>query len=444
MQLGCLWALLGAALQASAQNITWMCIGRVINGVGCGHLNTVVPMWTSELADASMRGAFVAVQFTLALVGSTLCVRKPPKSIQILMKHRAYWMEYGCVKHMEPVAAWRFPIAFQCIFLFAIIFAAPFFPESPRHLAKLGRFDEARDILARCRVDPDPSKVDIEMREIQHALRIEAQSSHTYYSMLFVSDNLHTRRRIFLGAGVQVMQKLTGIDFIATYAPQMFALAGYTGDKPALLAGGNFFGYTASLAVAIYLSDRFGRRKLMFTGSLLMGIVLIVGGVLAHAVLANTKTNPSKANSLGGGVAAILYIYTFIYGSCWLTTCWVYPTEVFPTSSRAKGTALATVAFSLAGGTINEIVPYLITAVGFWVFILFAFLNFIMLVPIYLFYIGKSIQNLGINPSSNQWTETANRKLEDFDLLFSTKSVLFWRAEAEFAEKKATQTIEKT
>jgi hypothetical protein len=118
--------------------------------------------------------------------------------------------------------------------------------------------------------------------------------------------------------------------------------------------------------------------------------VLIVGRVLAHEVLTNSKSNPRKSNSFGGGVAAILYTYTFLYGSCWLTTCWVYPTEVFPLSSRAKGTALATVAFSLAGGTINMIVPYLITAVGFWVFILFALLNFALLVPIYLFYIGKS------------------------------------------------------
>jgi MFS family permease len=299
-------------------------------------------------------------------------------------------MEYGCVKHLSQVAAWRFPVAFQAIFLFVIVLAVPFYPESPRHLAKYGRFDEAREILTRCRTDPDPGKVEIEMRGIQEALLVEAQSSHTYYSMLFTKDKLHTRRRIFLGAGVQVMQKLTGIDFIATYAPQMFALAGYTGDKPALLAGGNFFGYTASLAVAIYLSYRVGRRKLMMSGSLSMGIVLVVGGVLAYQVLANTDSNPRKSNSFGGGVAAILYIYTFLYGSCWLTTCWVYPTEAFPTSSRAKGTALATVAFSVAGGTINQIVPYLITAVGFWVFILFALLNFALLVPIYLFYIGTA------------------------------------------------------
>ena len=305
---------------------------------------------------------------------------------------RAFWMEYGCVKHMGPVAAWRFPVAFQILFILMIQIATPFYPESPRHLAQTGRLEEARDILTRCRVDPDPIKVDLEMRGIEDAIRMEAQSNHTYYSMLFTKDKFHTQRRILLGAGVQIMQKLTGIDFIATYAPQMFSLAGYKGDKPVLLAGGNFFGYTASLTVAIYLADRFGRRKLMLTGSLSMGIVLIVGGVLARQVLANTKTDPGKANALGGGVAAVLYVYTFLYGSCWLTTCWVYPTEVFPLSSRARGTALATVAFSLAGGTINEIVPYLITAVGFWVFILFALLNFAMLVPIYLFYLGKSVK----------------------------------------------------
>lgn len=72
IQLGCLWGLVGAALLASAQNMTWFAFSRVISGIGCGHLNTMVPVWTSELADPHLRGAFVAVQFTLAMVGSTV------------------------------------------------------------------------------------------------------------------------------------------------------------------------------------------------------------------------------------------------------------------------------------------------------------------------------------------------------------------------------------
>jgi MFS family permease len=45
IQVGCVWALVGAVLQGSAQNVGMMMAARVIGGVGCGHLNTVVPIW---------------------------------------------------------------------------------------------------------------------------------------------------------------------------------------------------------------------------------------------------------------------------------------------------------------------------------------------------------------------------------------------------------------
>lgn len=320
VQLGCLWGILGAALQASARNITWMMFARIIGGIGCGHLNTVVPIWTSELADPHLRGAFVAVEFTLALTGSTL----------------VYWMEYACTKTQSEVFAWRFPVAFQVIFLLFLLAAVPFYPESPRHLAKQGKLDEARDILTRCRIDPDPAKIEYEMEGIKEALRLEVESSaQTYWSMLFAKDKLHTRRRVVLGAGVQIMQKFTGIDFIATYAPFMFGLSGFKGDMPALLAGGNFVSYTASLALAIWLADRVGRRKLMLSGCLLMGVVLIVGAVLAHEVLKYSHTDPARTRQFGAGVATVLYLYSALYGSTWLTTCWV---SVLPLSLTAPET----------------------------------------------------------------------------------------------------------
>lgn len=166
-------------------------------------------------------------------------------------------------------------------------------------------------------------QIDQEIRGIVEAIRIEADSTaHSFSSMLFQKDKLHTRRRILLGAGVQVMQKLTGIDFIATYAPEMFELSGYSANASTLLAGGNFFGYIASLALAIYLCDLFGRRKLMLTGSSLMGIVLVVGAILSHEVTVNDTTDPAKSKRLGAGVVTVLYLFTVLYGSTWLTTCW--------------------------------------------------------------------------------------------------------------------------
>lgn len=139
--------------------------------------------------------------------------------------------------------------------------AAPFYPESPRHLIRTGRLAEARTILHAVRVDPVDSKIEQEIFDIVSAIRLESRKPPpSFWKIMTTRDELHTQHRIFLGAGVQIMQKFTGIDFISTYAPEMFSLAGYTGNRPALLAGGNFFGYTVSLALAIFLSDRVGRR----------------------------------------------------------------------------------------------------------------------------------------------------------------------------------------
>lgn len=114
---------------------------------------------------------------------------------------------------------------------------------------------------------------------------------------------------------------------------------------------------------------------------------------------------------------------SFDYNTSILLTCssnsWVYPTEVFPLATRAKGVSLSMVSFAVWGAVINEVIPYVISAVGWWVFIMFAVMNFFQLIPVWLFYV-----------------ETANRHLEDLDILFASDSPLAYKMEREFGEKK--------
>lgn len=75
--LGAAWGVIGASLQCSAQNHTWMICARLINGWGTGILNAIVPVWATETAEHTSRGQFIAIEFTLNIFGVVV----------------AYWME---------------------------------------------------------------------------------------------------------------------------------------------------------------------------------------------------------------------------------------------------------------------------------------------------------------------------------------------------------------
>lgn len=96
---GAAWAIIGACLQCSAQNAEWMFCARVFNGVGTGILNAITPVWATETASHSSRGAFVAIEFTLNIFGVVV----------------AYWLEYGTSFYGDGTSGfiWRMSTPFS-------------------------------------------------------------------------------------------------------------------------------------------------------------------------------------------------------------------------------------------------------------------------------------------------------------------------------------------
>lgn len=164
-------------------------IARFLTGIGTGIETSTVPMYQSELCEASKRGRLVASEPLFVGFG-----------IEV-----AYWFDYG-MSFSSGSIAWRLPIACQVIFAIAVIILVFGLPESPRYLYAHGRQEEALQIL--CDVydgTPDDPKIEKENREVLEALKVEQEHGEYRWSQLLKKDKVQTGRRVLLAYGAQFM-----------------------------------------------------------------------------------------------------------------------------------------------------------------------------------------------------------------------------------------------
>ena len=226
------------------------------------------------------------------------------------------------------------------------------------------------------------------------------------------SGRLHLGRRAILAWAALFLMMYTGIMAMATYAGALFKASGASPEKIGWMAGLlQTFGFLGTLAGAPII-DRFGRRATFLAGLIIQMIVLFLSAAFAKK---SGDTTGSVSASWGSAAAAMVYIYQFVFCCTTLVAAWVYPTEIWPQEIRAKGNAFGILGWAMGAGSTTLALPSMFDSLGWQTLLVFACFNVAALPLVYYFF-----------------PETANRSLEEVNLLFSLNNPLVSANEAEY------------
>ncbi|KAK4243653.1 general substrate transporter [Corynascus novoguineensis] len=400
--------MLGVILQASAVNLAHMLVARLCAGCGVAFIIVIAPAWTAELSPAAHRGKNIALTFLANFSGISLSA----------------WIGFGTsfTELGGGAFRWRFCFASQAIPLVLLFIGSLLIPESPRWLIKVGRCEEAREIIFKIRGNDDPDHPDAqrEYREIVTVVEMEKESESISYIKMFLgigSGDIHIGRRIQLAFWLQVlMQYGTGIAAVVIYSGTIFRTAGFDDLKSNWLSALMMMVGILGTAIAAFTLDRVGRRRTLYWGAVALSIILFIIGALNRGAI----DHPGRKEQFGTAAAAMVFVYVLIFSSSWLMIPFIYPTEIFPTWLRAKGNAFGVAGWAIGFGGGSLLVPIMFAGIGEKTFYVFGAAMFAYIPIIYCFF-----------------PETAGRTLEAMDFLFASESPFTWHEEAEFKKRIA-------
>lgn len=136
---------------------------------------------------------------------------------------------------------------------------------------------------------------------------------------------------------MQMMQQLTGINFIFYFGTVFFTSLG-TIKNPFLITLITSLVNTCSTPVSFYTVERFGRRKLLIVGATGMIIMQFIVGIVGVTAGKESKHNNAAVSAM---VAFICFNISF-FAATWGPCAWVVIGEIFPLPIRSRGVAIST------------------------------------------------------------------------------------------------------
>src|SRR5246127_3533650 len=326
----------GSIVSAIAPNVGLLIVGRLAVGLAIGASYTA-PLYIGEIAPPNLRGGLVTLNQLAITVGILL--------------------SYVVDALFAPNQSWRWMLASGVLPAIALELGVVFLPESPRWLLLHGFRERATKTFARIRANED-NRAEID-EILEHAQTGSGKIADLLRQM--------TLRVIFLGAGLAVIQQVTGINTVIYYAPTIFQAAGFQSAQASITAtAGVGLVNVIMTIVSIPLVDRVGRRPLLLsslTGMLLSLVLLAIGFALSGPAL-----------KWIGVLSLVVYIASFAIGLG--PVFWLLISEIFPLNIRGQAASIATTANWLSNFFVSLTFLSLLNGLGnVWTFLLYAVLS---------------------------------------------------------------------
>mmetsp|Transcript_56151 Transcript_56151/g.99995 ORF Transcript_56151/g.99995 Transcript_56151/m.99995 type:complete len:495 (-) Transcript_56151:46-1530(-) len=347
--LGAVLFLVGCAVQALSLSVYNFCIGRLISGISIGLMSSAVPLYQAEMAPPDLRGTLTS-------------------TYQLLLAFGIFIAALLDLFLVNLDGGWKLAIAFQAVPASLILMIMPFLPRSPRWLAQQGRLEEAEASLVDLRSAEGPQVAKKELEEIVE--EIKALDGQKTWREVF-SGNIGFL--VLIGASLQMLQQLVGMNAFMYFGPSIFTSFGYSGTLFQMLTNAVNFLMTIP---ALFIIETAGRRALLMVGAVGMGISSASLAILGHfAMEQHGHDLVLKSSSPWVGAAMTTAIFSFVsfFAATWGPTVWVYCAEMFPLKYRARCLGVTTMTNWVGNYLIAQFTPVLLNVFGFSVFIIFTF-----------------------------------------------------------------------
>nr|GMD90458.1 polyol transporter 5-like [Ipomoea batatas] len=402
---------IGAILMGFSTNYTFLMVGRFVAGIGVDYALMIAPVYTAEVAPASVRGFLTS--FPEVFINFGILVG---------------YVSNFAFKNLPTHLSWRFMLGVGAIPSVLLGVSVLAMPESPRWLVMQGRLGDARRVLVK--TSDSTEEAHMRLADIKEAAGIPEHcddevvtvtkkrgDGDSVWRELFISPTPAVLHILITGVGIHLFQQASGIDAVVLYGPRIFEKAGIKSETDKLLCTIAIgFTKTVFILVATFTLDKFGRRPLLLTS---------VGGMVATLALLGTAltvidhSQEKVTWAVAMAIAMTLaYVAAFSIGAGPIT--WVYSSEIFPLKLRATGCSLGTGINRVTSGVVSMTFISLYKAISIGGS----------------FFLYASIAAVGWVFFFTLMPETQGRTLEETEALFGT--FFRWRSrQREVDAKKA-------